>query len=116
MFAMFMKILKAALKDDTITEEEWKMLEQVDTHYGHYDKEFKDAVSDGFITPDECKNLRKLRNIIYENTYKQALEDGVITDDEKNLLKEIQQQTDLSDEEIKLIEKKVEMWRNIRSR
>lgn len=104
---MFIKMLKAALKDGVLTEDELKMLKEVDKFYGHYNREFKVAVSDGFITPDECKKLRDLRDSLYENAYMEAIKDGVVTTDERAILNEIQKATELSDDEIKEIEKKV---------
>ncbi len=104
---MFIKMLKAALQDGVITDDEWKMLKKVDSHYGHYNEEFKDAVSDGFITLDECKKLRKIRNSIYERAFTQAIKDGVITEDERAILDEIKQAADMTDEEIKEIEEAV---------
>ncbi|MFQ5976476.1 MAG: hypothetical protein ACE5J5_09215 [Candidatus Hydrothermarchaeales archaeon] len=110
---MFIKMLKAALKDGVISDDEWSMLKEVDKHYGHYDKEFKDAVGDGFITQDECRKLRKLRNSIYEKAFQQAIKDGVITEDEQAFLNEIQQAADMSDEEIKAIQEKVKSGEKI---
>ncbi len=104
---MFIKMLKAALKDGVLTEDELEMLKEVDKFYGHYNREFKVAVSDGFITPDECKKLRDLRDSLYEKAYMEAIKDGVVTSEERAILKEIQKATELSDDEIKEIEKKV---------
>ncbi|MFQ5975655.1 MAG: hypothetical protein ACE5J5_05015 [Candidatus Hydrothermarchaeales archaeon] len=111
---MFLKMLKAALKDGVVTEDEWKMLETVDKHYGHYNREFNVAVSDGFITQEECKNLHKLRNTIYEKAFAQAVKDGVVTDDEQAFLNEIQKATDMSDDEIKAVEGKVKSGEQIK--
>ncbi|MEE8359206.1 MAG: hypothetical protein V3R82_07330 [Candidatus Hydrothermarchaeales archaeon] len=111
---MFIKMLKAALKDGVLTEDELKMLKEVDKFYGHYNREFKVAVSDGFITPEECKKLRELRNNIYETAYIEAIKDGVVTTDERAILNEIQKATELSDDEIKEIEKKVKRGERIK--
>ncbi len=111
---MFIKMLKAALKDGVLTEDELKMLKQVDKFYGHYNREFKVAVSDGFITPDECKKLRDLRDSLYENAYMEAIKDGVVTTEERAILKEIQEAAELSDDEITKIEKKVKRGERIK--
>ncbi|MFQ6136611.1 MAG: hypothetical protein ACE5PM_05480 [Candidatus Hydrothermarchaeales archaeon] len=104
---MFLRMLKVALNDEVISDDELAMLQKVDEHYGHYNTEFKKAVTDGFISEDECRKLRELRNKIYEDVLRQALRDGVISDDERAILDEIKAATEMSDEEIGQIEERV---------
>ncbi|MHA2295088.1 MAG: hypothetical protein ACXADA_03680 [Candidatus Hodarchaeales archaeon] len=78
-----------ALKDGVISAEEKAILQQIEIGFKEYAKMVEIALEDGFISPIEADQLRKVQTKIMMSVANTAGADSIITDDEKALIKKL---------------------------
>lgn len=80
---------EVALRDEYISDEEFKILKQVSFDLIKYDKALKNALEDGIITTHEQLQLNNLQAQIEKNVVSVAGMDHKISEDEANLIKKL---------------------------
>jgi len=84
---VYMNLVKQALKDGVISDDENQMLAAANSHLKGFKELFDKAGEDGVITPEERKSLEFTRDEIISKVEQVGMEDGVMSPDEEAILK-----------------------------
>ncbi len=84
---IYIELVKQALKDGVITEEENQILAAANTQLREFKRVFDIAGEDGIITSEEKSELQQSMRDAVAKVRVVGLEDGVLTMDEDALLK-----------------------------
>ncbi|RMG26975.1 MAG: hypothetical protein D6732_20865 [Methanobacteriota archaeon] len=85
--AIVMKqIIETAAEDGIITEEEKRLIEEIDFSMKIFRDQLNLALLDGTISQEEKETLLKLKDIIVNNALEVADEDRHISEDEMDIL------------------------------
>ncbi len=80
------QIIETAAEDGIITEEEKKLIEEIDFSMRIFRDQLNLALLDGKISSEEKETLLKLKDIIVNNALETADEDKNISEDEMDIL------------------------------
>ena len=84
---MYMNLVKQALKDGVISDDENQMLAAANSHLKGFKKLFDMAGEDGVITPEERKSLDFSKDEIISRVEQVGMADGFMSPDEEAILK-----------------------------
>ena len=82
-------LIDLALGDKNISPDEQELLFSINSNLQHYVKLTIEAVSDNIVTDDEKRKLMKVGQKIISDAEKVAMKDSEISDDEKKLLENL---------------------------
>lgn len=82
-------LIDLALGDKNISPDEQELLFSINSNLQHYVKLTIEAVSDNIVTDDEKRKLMEVGQKIITDAEKVAMKDSEISDDEKKLLENL---------------------------
>jgi hypothetical protein len=83
------ELLKVAKENGVITVHEFKMLKRVRYDVREYQDALKKALDDNVITPEENKELTKLKDDILNNVVTVANMDKIVDDEETDIIQKL---------------------------
>lgn len=80
------QVIETAAEDGIITEDEKRLIQEIDFSLKIFKDQLNLALLDGIISEEEKETLLKLKDIIMNNALEVADEDKNISDDEMDIL------------------------------
>ncbi len=84
--AQMKRLVEVAAEDGIITDDERRVLKNIEVSMQEFTNRLKEALEDGIITPEEVDSLKKLKAKILKDAFDVANLDEKITTDELKIL------------------------------